>query len=64
MKSKPDIVPVQLSGNVQNQRQNETRTISSEPTCRVKSGNLEITLHNGVDRYLLHTVLGLIKDAR
>ena len=30
MKSKPDIVPVQLSGNVQNQIQSETRTVSTK----------------------------------
>jgi len=64
MKSKPDIIPVQLTDNAQNQRQSEPRSISSESTCRLKSGDLEINLHNGIDRYLLHAVLGLIKDAR
>lgn len=64
MKSKSDIVPVQLNDNSPSQRHLEARSTSAAPTCKLKKGDLEISLHNGVDRYLLHSVLGLIKDAR
>jgi len=54
MKSKPDIIPVQLTDTAQNQSQCEPKSISPEPTCQLKSGDLEITLHNGIHRYMQH----------
>ncbi|MBS4217496.1 hypothetical protein KHA96_18490 [Bacillus sp. FJAT-49711] len=56
------IVPVTLH----KQKENNPATVPvapySNPTCRIKTGNTEITFFNGVDVHIIQTIMRELKD--
>ncbi|MCL1948117.1 MAG: hypothetical protein FWF59_00020 [Turicibacter sp.] len=62
MKTKPEIIPVSLIEQRPAHPSHE-RSISIAPTCHIKKGKLEISLHNGIDKFMVHAILEMVKDA-
>jgi hypothetical protein len=51
-----EIVPVQFI-NEEPKQQPMTNHSKTKVACKLKKGNIEITLFNGVDKYILYTIL-------
>ncbi|NCU18811.1 hypothetical protein [Pallidibacillus pasinlerensis] len=56
------IVPVTLHPETENITSTIPATPSSNSTCTIKSGNVEITFTNGVDEHIIQTVMRELKN--
>ncbi|AZU60269.1 hypothetical protein CHR53_02735 [Neobacillus mesonae] len=56
------IVPVTLHFENENTSASNPVVISSIPTCTIKTGNAEISFFNGVDKHIIQTVMGELKN--
>ena len=56
MKEKPIIVPVALSDS-DLKSHSGSATSKDTPVCHFKIKNAGVTLYNGVNKYILHTIL-------
>lgn len=56
------IVPVRLHTEKENTSTPNPAVVSSNPTCTIKAGNTEISFLNGVDEYIIQTVMRELKD--
>jgi hypothetical protein len=56
------IVPVTLHSENENTSSKNPVVISSNPTCTIKTGNVEISFFNGVDEHIIQTVMRELKD--
>ncbi|MGM7719174.1 hypothetical protein [Metabacillus sp. Hm71] len=51
------IVPVILHTETENTSATKPAALSSNPTCSIKTGNVENSLFNGVDEHIIQTVM-------
>ena len=56
MKENPIIVPVTLSDS-NLKPHSVSATVKDTPVCHFKIKNAGVTLYNGVNKYILHTIL-------
>ena len=64
MKENPIIVPVTLSDS-HLKPHSVSATVKDTPVCHFKIKDAEVTFYNGVNKYILHTVLAeMAKYAR
>ncbi len=56
------IVPVTLHRKNQNTTASNLAVPSSNPTCSIKSGNVEISFFNGVNEHTIQTVIRELKN--
>lgn len=63
MNENPIIVPIQLRQAQAQERSTETQGVSI--ACELKLNDAEITFYNGIDKHILHAVLGEVnRNAR
>jgi hypothetical protein len=56
------IVPVTLHSEIENTSAKKTAVPSSNPTCTIKTGNVEISFFNGVDEHIIQSVMRELKN--
>ncbi|WP_066371440.1 hypothetical protein [Neobacillus fumarioli] len=56
------IVSVKLHTENKNNSTLKPAVVSSNPTCTIKTGNVEISFFNGVDEHIIQTVMRELKD--
>ena len=56
------IVPVTLHTENENTIPQKTVGHSSDPTCTIKTENVEISFFNGVDEHIIQTVMKELKN--
>ena len=56
------IVPVTLHTENKNTTAASPVVPSSNPTCTIKTGNVEISFFNGVDEHIIQTVMRELKN--
>ncbi|WP_045520633.1 hypothetical protein [Neobacillus niacini] len=56
------IVPVTLHTEIENTTSKVPAVPSSNPTCMIKTGNVEISFFNGVDEHIIQTVMRELKN--
>ncbi|WP_299094495.1 hypothetical protein [uncultured Metabacillus sp.] len=56
------IVPVTLHTENENTSSKNRTAPSSNPTCTIKTGNVEISFFNGVDEHIIQTIMKELKD--
>jgi hypothetical protein len=61
-RQKLTIVPVRLHTENENTSAKNSVVISSNPTCTIKTGNVEISFFNGVDEHIIQTVMKELKN--
>jgi hypothetical protein len=61
-KQKLTIVPVTLHTENKITSKSNPAVVSSNPTCTIKTGNVEISFFNGVDEHIILTVMRELKD--
>lgn len=61
-RQKLTIVPVTLHTENENTSAKNPVVIFSNPTCTIKTGNVEISFFNGVDEHIIQTVMRELKN--
>lgn len=61
-RQKLTIVPVTLHTENANTSAKNPVVISSNPTCTIKTSNVEISFFNGVDEHIIQTVMRELKN--
>lgn len=56
------IVPVSLHRENENISVTNQAVLTSNPTCTIKAANAEISFFNGVDEYIIQTVMRKLKN--
>ncbi|MEB6551490.1 hypothetical protein MXL46_21110 [Heyndrickxia sporothermodurans] len=56
------IVPVTLHSNTENTPITKSTVSSSNSTCTIKFGKVEISFSNGIDEHIIQTVMRELKD--
>ncbi|WML28941.1 hypothetical protein RCG24_13020 [Neobacillus sp. OS1-32] len=56
------IVPVTLHSVNENVSSKNPVGISSNPTCTIKTGNVEISFFNGVDEHIIQTFMRELRN--
>jgi len=61
-KQKLTIVPVTLHTEIENASAKNPAVPSPNPTCTIKTGNVEICFFNGIDEHIIQTVMRELKN--